>query len=480
MMATTILRPQPGPQEKFLSSSADICIYGGAAGGGKTYALLLEPLRHIQNPYFRALIFRRESTQISAEGGLWDTSKEIYPLLNAEPKITPRPSWTFPSGARIAFAHLNLEDDKKGWQGSQITLLCFDELTHFTESQFFYMLSRNRSAKSGIKPYVRATTNPEADSWVAEFIKWWIDQETGYPIPERSGVIRYMTRYDNVVYWFDSIAEFEEFKETLGPEGQQLEPKSVTFIASKLSDNKILMNNDPGYIANLLAMDNVNKERLLNGNWKIVPSAGEVFPRAKANIIEVLPSNILRMVRAWDLAATEDKKKAKEQGRHAKTAGVLIAKTGDGRYIVVDVINKAMSAEDVRNTVLNTAKMDKHNYKRVRTRITQDPAQAGKDQAEQYIKLLAGFNVVAVKESGDKETRAEGFAAQWQAGNVDLLLADWNKEYLDQLDSFPESFLKDMVDASSNAFNEIESMNTSHVPKSGGILNKNSYWNGLF
>lgn len=475
----TILKPQPGPQERFLSSAADICIYGGAAGGGKTYALLLEPLRHIYNEHFRALIFRRESNQITAEGGLWDTSKEIYPLLNAEPKMSPRPSWTFPSGARIAFGHLNHEDDKLGWQGSQITLLCFDELTHFTESQFFYMLSRNRSARSGIKPYVRATTNPEADSWVAEFISWWIDQDTGYPIPERSGVIRYMARYNDIVYWFDSLEEFNSFKKDLGKEAQTLEPKTVTFIASKLSDNKILMDNDPSYIANLLAMDNVNKERLLNGNWKIVPSAGEVFPREKANIIDTLPTNILRYVRAWDLAATEDKKAAKEQGRHAKTAGVLMAKTTNGRYIVVDVINKALSAENVRKTVLNTAKMDKHTYKRVKTRITQDPAQAGKDQAEQYIKMLAGFNVVAVKESGDKETRAEGFAAQWQAGNVDILLADWNKEYINQLDSFPESFLKDMVDASSNAFNEIESMNTSHVPKSGGVMNKDSYWNAL-
>ncbi len=479
-MEKTILKPQPGPQEKFLSSSADICIYGGAAGGGKTYALLLEPLRHINNKDFSALIFRRESTQISAVGGLWDTSKEIYPLLNAEPKITPRYTWTFPSGAKVAFGHLNYEDDKYGWQGSQITLLCFDELTHFTESQFFYMLSRNRSAKSGIKPYVRATTNPEADSWVADFIKWWIDPETGYPIPERSGVIRYMARYNDIIYWFDTIEQFNEFRDSLGAEASTLLPKTVTFIASKLSDNKILMENDPGYIANLLAMDNVNKERLLNGNWKIVPSAGEVFPRAKANIIEVLPSNIVRYVRAWDLAATEDKKKAKEQGRHAKTAGVLLAKTSNGRYIVVDVINKALSAENVRKTVLNTAKIDKHTYKNVRVRVTKDPAQAGKDQAEQYIKLLAGFNVVAVQESGDKETRAEGFAAQWQAGNVDILLADWNKEYLDQMDAFPESFLKDMVDASSNAFNEIESMNTSHVPKSGGVMNRDSYWNALY
>lgn len=77
-----ILKPQQGPQEMFLSSPADICIYGGAAGGGKTYGLLLEPLRHLENSEFGAVIFRKNSNQIFSEGGLWDTSYKVYPLVN--------------------------------------------------------------------------------------------------------------------------------------------------------------------------------------------------------------------------------------------------------------------------------------------------------------------------------------------------------------------------------------------------------------
>lgn len=468
------IRPQAGPQEKFLSSSADICIYGGAAGGGKSFALLLEPLRHIDNSGFGAVIFRRQSTQITGEGGLWDTSSDLYSnFKGAKSRTLPRYQWTFPSGAKVTFAHLQYENDKYSWQGSQIALLCFDELTHFSESQFFYMLTRNRST-CGVKPYVRATTNPDADSWVAEFISWWIDQETGYPIPERSGVIRYMVRVNNTTYWFDSLEELEEERKSK-PEWKKLIPKTVTFISSKLSDNKILMELDPGYIGNLMAQDNVNRERLLNGNWKIRPAAGTYFPRAKVEIIESLPKNIKSLVRAWDFAATEARKEARDSNQPAKTAGVLLAKTSSGEYIVVDVINEALSATDVRKTVLNTARLDKKSYKNVKIRLSQDPGQAGKDQAEQYIKMLAGFNVVAVRESGDKETRAEPIAAQWQNGNVKILSGNWNREFIDQLEAFPEAKLKDMVDALGNAFNEIEKMNTSHVPTSND-LTKQSYW----
>ena len=97
--------------------------------------------------------------------------------------IYPSVQWRFLSGAKVTFAHMLYEKDKYSWQGSQICFLGFDELCHFSENQFFYMLSRNRSV-CGVKPYVRATCNPDVDSWVANFISWWIDQETGYPIPE--------------------------------------------------------------------------------------------------------------------------------------------------------------------------------------------------------------------------------------------------------------------------------------------------------
>lgn len=254
------IRPQPGPQEQFLSSSADIVIYGGAAGGGKTWGLLVEPLRSIHVPDFSAVIFRETFPQIRNEGGLWDESEKIYPLVGGQPKST-RLEWTFPSGASIRFAHMNHETDKLDWQGSQIPLIGFDELTHFTRSQFFYMLSRNRSV-CGVRPYVRATCNPDADSWVAELIAWWIDQESGFPIAERSGVVRWFVRDGGLLEWSDDPRD-------LADRVPGAKPKSFTFIPANLDDNPALTRADPGYRANLLALAPTDQKRLLLGNWKV-------------------------------------------------------------------------------------------------------------------------------------------------------------------------------------------------------------------
>lgn len=331
----------------FLSTPADICIYGGAAGGGKTYGMLLDPLRHKNVPGFSAVYFRENSNQIFTEGGLLETSINMYSQIKgARLKYTPRPKWSFGNGGTISFAHIERDDELRKWQGAQITAIMFDELTHFTEKQFFYMLSRNRSV-CGIKPYMRASCNPDSDSWVARFIEYWIDQDSGYPIKERSGKIRYMLRREDVIYWADTRQElWEQFNITTDEE--KAEPKSVTFIASTIYDNQILLKSNPQYIANLKALATVERERLLNGNWKIKPAAGLFFKRTQiGEMLQSIPADVDRWVRAWDLAATSET----EGGEPAYTAGVLMGKRKDGRYVIADVINVRMAANDVRQTI---------------------------------------------------------------------------------------------------------------------------------
>ena len=450
------IRPQPGPQEAFLSSPADVVIYGGAAGGGKTYGMLLDALHYTHVQGFGAVFFRKNHNQIFSEGGLWDTSLDLYTgLPNAVP-VLGRCQWKFmnPKGrtcSKVSFKHIERDLDLGKWQGSQICALYFDELTHFSEKTFFYMFSRNRSL-CGVKPYTRASCNPDPDSWVAKFIEWWIDPKTGYAIPERSGVIRWFIRIEEVIHWADTREElWERFNLTTKTERDK--PKSVTFIAASVYDNKLLLEKDPGYLANLEAMALVERERLLHGNWKIKAAAGLFFKRAQlGKRLDAVPTDVVRWVRCWDLAASEKTQK----GDPAYTAGVLMGKRSNGRYIIADVVNRQMAASDVRKTILMTAQMDRDKYGDVRIRLPQDPGQAGKEQAESYIKFLSGFNVTTELESGSKATRAEPMAAQWQADNFDILAGEWNEPYLLQLENFPDGKFKDMVDASANAFLEIE------------------------
>jgi predicted phage terminase large subunit-like protein len=470
-MAEIELRPHSGPQTRFLSSSADIVIYGGAAGGGKTFGLLLEPLRHIRNRDFGAVIFRKEFKQISAEGGLWDTAMGIYPSQGGMPKGGS--IFLFPSGAAVSFAHLRYDADVFNWQGSQIPLIMFDELTHFSKHQFFYMLSRNRST-CGVRPYIRATTNPDADSWVAEFIAWWIDQTTGLPIPERDGVIRYFIRVDDAFYWGDSP---EELVERYGCE--PTDPKSVTFIAAKLTDNPALMAKDPGYMANLKALSRVERERLLGGNWKVKATAGMYFNRAEVTILPARPTDVKVWVRAWDFAATE---RNEENPDPDATAGILLGlrQVSGGnmvggewvpptfRYVIADLVHARLRAAKVRNLVKTTADLDGRS---VRVSVPEDPGQAGKEQAQSYVSMLPGHVVKRRRRSTDKEAMAEPFAAQWQAGNVEIVRGPWNDLLFSELESFPSpSVHDDIVDACSDAYAELTGF--SSKPAAGGGFNK--------
>lgn len=286
------IRPQPGFQERALACRADIAILGGAAGGGKTWVELYEPMRHMANKYFRAVIFRRTMPQIKGPGGLWDASQRLYPLAKAIPRETFH-DWSFPSGAQVLMRQIEHEKNLMDWQGTEIDLIEFDELTHFTQKMFTYFLSRGRSSTSGIQSYIRATCNPDPDSWVAQLLEWWIDQETGYPIPERSGVIRYMTCVDDVFVWGDTVEEVLAQapgildNETVKESGIDFRPedliKSFTFIPGKLSENKILLQANPGYLGSLLALPAAEKAMLLEGNWKIRTDGSELFEHLPVN-----------------------------------------------------------------------------------------------------------------------------------------------------------------------------------------------------
>lgn len=330
-------------------------IGGAAAFVGKTFALLLDPLRHVHIKEFGGVIFRRTSVQIRNEGGLWDTSVKLYPILGA----TPRESnldWLFPSGARIAFKHLEYEKNKYDWQGAQIPFLGFDELTHFTETMFFYLLSRNRSS-CGVRPYVRATCNPDPESWVYKLIKWWIDPETGFPILERRGRLRYFIKYGTDYIWGDSVEEVEEkaghiIRPMMADSGLKAKDfiKSITFVSGSIYDNKRGLEADPSYPANLLSQDEDTRRQLLEGRWKASNSPNDIY---EYDVFSGLFDNVAKVDRTGkyitaDIAMKGSNKLVVGYWEGFELMDIAIMDKSDGKQ-VIDLISQMAKIHSVEN-----------------------------------------------------------------------------------------------------------------------------------
>ena len=453
----TELRPQIGPQEDFLASSADIAIFGGAAGCGKTFALLMEPLRHSHVQGFGAVVFRRTMPQITTEGGLWDTARGLYAPLSADFIENPY-RVRFPSSTKIEFHHLQYDETVRSWDGSQIPLVCFDELQHFTEHQFFYMLSRNRSM-CGVVPYVRATCNPDPDSFLRRFLAWWIDDESGFPIQERSGAIRWMVRLKNEIHWGDSREELiERFTGTYAPD--EIMPKSVTFIPALLEHNRALLEANPEYRANLLALPEYEQQRLLYGNWNARPKAGDLFRRKDFTIVEPGTMVLKQTFRYWVRAASEQTEKRPDPDY---TVGVKGGFGLDGFFYVTDVIRFRAGPYEVKEAVKKAAEQDSRSAEIV---LEQDPGQAGVAEIADYIRALAGYSVVPVAARADKFTRWKPFATHVRAGNVRLVRWAWNDAFISELEALTDNPSDyghdDQGDAAAGLFNHASSGSTSN------------------
>jgi hypothetical protein len=305
--------------------------YGGAAGGRKTVGLLLEPLRYVcRAPNFTLVFFRRTMPQITNPGGRLDESQNIYSRVGGTAHLGAR-EWRWRHSGKTKFSHLQYDSTVYDWQGAQITLICFDELTHFLRHQFFYMLSRNRST-GGVPPYIRATCNPDADSWGANFLAWWIDPATGFPVPERAGVLRYYVRVADKIEWADRPEDLMQHLSPMEdlPSGFDApRPISVTFIPASVFDNPALLQVKPEYVSWLRSLPLLECERLLAGHWKIRPAAGFYFKREWCGVVDEAPAVLDHIIRYWDLPAIEKTEFKTPIGRSASSlAAIEAAATG--------------------------------------------------------------------------------------------------------------------------------------------------------
>ena len=247
MAKRIIWQPQP-KQIAFMERPEYEALYGGAAGGGKSDALLAEALRQVHIKHYRAIILRKTYPQLSE---LVDRSNEIY--KGAYPKAKYNNTshfWLFPSGAKIYFGSMHRAQDKIQYQGKRYDFIGFDELTHFTFEEYNYMFSRNRPGGPGTRVYIRAATNPGnvGHGWVKE---------------------RFITAAPPM-----TPIKFES--EILTPSGQKIQVKRKRiFIPSTVFDNQALLENDPNYLASLAMMPEAERNALLYGSWDSFD--GQVF-----------------------------------------------------------------------------------------------------------------------------------------------------------------------------------------------------------
>lgn len=437
---------QPGKQEEFLRCSADIVIYGGAAGGGKTFGLLLKAAEYYNKPDNTAVIFRRLTPTIKKPGGIWEASRKIYIPMGGKPNETEL-SYKWHKGLSLKFSHMQYEHTKFDWAGTELAFIGWEELTEFERSQFVFMFSRARST-TGLRPQIAATTNPQAGSWVLEFIGWYIDPDTGYAIAERSGKIRWFVMLEDKPYFADTRKELlEKYPDSY--------PLSLCFISSSVYDNKVLMDINPAYEGMLKGMPKVERERLLYGNWKITPAAGNYFKREYFRIIPVEQAPTLdqikgQAIRIWDLAGTKDPSQVSSKKKNRDpdwTVGMLMMQGRDGYIYIRHVTRFRESPLIVEERIKNIASLD---GKRVKIIILHDPGQAGNYQVENIIRNMIGYNIRGLRVTKDKITMAGAASAQAERGNIILVEGKWNETFLHEVENFPEADHDDQVDPLSN------------------------------
>jgi hypothetical protein len=257
--------PLPGRQSQAYYSAADVLLYGGAAGGGKSDLLL--GLCHTAHQ--RSIVFRREYPQLQA---LEDRSREMFGDrgdYNATKRI-----WKLRDSRQIEFGAVALPGDEQNFQGRAHDLAGFDEITHFSETQFRFLCGWLRSTKKGQRCRVVCTGNPPVDAagdWVIRYWSPWLDEK--HPHPAQAGELR----------WFAVI----DGKETEVPDGRPFEhagetitPQSRTFIPARIADNPYLANS--GYKSQLQALPEPLRSMMLEGNfgivqednpWQVIPTA---------------------------------------------------------------------------------------------------------------------------------------------------------------------------------------------------------------
>ena len=279
--ANVLFKPNKGPQTDFLAAGEREVLYGGSAGGGKSYAMLADPLRYMGHPAFSGLLLRHTTEELRE---LIFKSQELYPKIWPGIKWSERKmQWTAPSGARLWMSYLDRDDDVLRYQGLAFSWIGFDELTQWQSPYAWnYMRSRLRSTAPDLPIFMRATTNPggRGHAWVK---KMFIDPSS------------YGRAFDATDIETNEVLKY--------PAGHSKAGKALfkrRFIPARLSDNPYL--SDTGdYEAMLLSLPEQQRRQLLDGDWDIKEGAAFTEFNRDVHVVEPfdIPSNWVKF-RACD------------------------------------------------------------------------------------------------------------------------------------------------------------------------------------
>jgi len=412
-------RPSP-KQLRFLLLPDKEAFYGGAAGGGKSEALLMGAIMFCHIAGYSAIIFRKTLQDHQLPESLIPRSKEW--LIRKASWNGSTYTWTFPSGSTITFGYIDNPDDHFRYQSSAYQCISFDEEPQFREAQFRYLFSRLRrlETQKEIPLRIRGAGNPDGP-----YVEW---------VKHR----------------------YVDLKTAVAP-----------FIPAKIDDNPGLDKEE--YKNTLMYLDPITRARLMNGDWEM-KDQGSIFQRSTFTLVNSVPSKMLA-VRYWDKASTKPKRGEDPD----YTAGVLMATDGEGTFYILDIKHMRGRPAEVEALIRQTAILDneRKDCSLVRIFLEQEPGSSGVDVIDHYTrKVLVGFPFKGDKVTGPKAERAAAFSTTAEAGNVKILLGNWNiNGYLDELEGFPEIAHDDRVDASSGAFN----MLTKSGPLGGGGVDRSIF-----
>lgn len=384
-------------QAEFLGLTCREALYGGAAGGGKSDALLMAALQYVDTPGYRAIILRKSFPQLRLPGGLLERAAEWLRGTAAVWRERDH-EWTFPSGATLTFGHLDTERDLGRYQGPAFHLVAFDELTQFPERFYRHLFSRTRRlAGSEIPIRVRGATNPGGvgHEWVMSRF------EPHVPVEERQTGDR-------------------------------------VFVPALLEDNPSLDAED--YERSLEELDPVSRAQLRWGNWLVRPSVG--FFRREWFKIEPMAPGGLTWVRFWDCAA-----KAKQRSDY--WAGARCARDERGALWIGHVVRDKWEYADGREAILSTALGEPE----IAVGIEDTSSGTAVISDLRRDRRAAGLTIWPATVVTDKAVRAGPWASRALGGMVHLVAGSWNAAFLDEVSAFPTAGVADdQVDAVSGAW----------------------------